>query len=432
MDKTLLFCYYFTVGDKKMYNNLNEKVVNLSIEAEKDLANIYKKIDEVCEKNSLKVISAFTRNRVSYSDFSDINGYGFYDGGRDKLEKIFAEVLGAEDSLVRPHIMSGTNAIALTLSALLKYGDTLLSVSGLPYDSLQGIIGISGDSKQSLKAHGVKYEQIDLVNDDFDLPTIEERIKKGGVTVVAIQRSRGYSARKSLTIEKIERVVKLIKSIDANVVIMVDNCYGELVEEKEPTDVGADVIVGSLMKNLGGGVASSGGYMAGKTDIINEIAERLTAPGVGKSLGSNFNQNLQFYKGLYMAPNAVKNSLKTAVFASYMLDKLGFEGVSPTYDEYRTDIIQTVNLKSVENLVKFCQGMQKGSPIDSFVAVEPAPMPGYPHDEVMAGGSFTQGSTIELSCDAPIVEPFTAYMQGGLTYEYGKYGVMVAISEMFK
>ena len=415
-----------------MINYIDERISSLAIEAEEALIGVYKKIDELASRNSIKVIEAFVKNRVSYSDFGDINGYGFYDGGRDKLEAIFAEVLGGQDALVRPHIMSGTNAIALTLSALLKHGDTLLSISGLPYDSLQGIIGISGESKQSLKAHGVNYEQIDLLGDDFDIDAIKNRVMQGGVTVVAIQRSRGYSQRKSLSIAKIEKAIKAVKECDPSVVVMVDNCYGEFVEDKEPTQVGADVIVGSLMKNLGGGVASSGGYMVGTTDIIEQIAERLTAPGVGKSMGANFNQNLPFYKGLYLAPNAVKNALKTAVFASYMLEKLGFEGVSPTYLEERTDIIQTVRLGCPENLVKFCQGMQKGSPIDSFLQVLPAPMPGYPHDEVMAGGSFTQGSTIELSCDAPMCEPFTAYMQGGLTYEYGKYGIMVALSAMFK
>lgn len=415
-----------------MINYIDERIKDLAVTAENDLVDVYKKIDEIANLNSIKVIEAFVKNRVSYSDFTDINGYGFYDGGRDKLECIFAEVLGGEDALVRPHIMSGTNAIALTLSALLKHGDTLLSISGLPYDSLQGIIGISGESKQSLKAHGVNYEQIDLLGDDFDIDAIKSRVLQGGVTVVAIQRSRGYSQRKSLSIAKIERAIKAVKDSDPNVIVMVDNCYGEFVEDREPTQVGADVIVGSLMKNLGGGVASSGGYMVGTTDIIEQIAERLTAPGVGKSMGANFNQNLQFYKGLYLAPNAVKNALKTAVFASYMLEKLGFDGVSPTFSEERTDIIQTVRLGSPENLVKFCQGMQKGSPIDSFVQVLPAPMPGYPHDEVMAGGSFTQGSTIELSCDAPMCEPFTAYMQGGLTYEYGKYGVMIALSEIIK
>ena len=415
-----------------MINVIDNKVSALAVEAENDLVGIYKKIDEIANLNSIKVIESFVKNRVSYSDFTDINGYGFYDGGRDKLEAIFAEVLGGEDALVRPHIMSGTNAIALTLSALLKHGDTLLSVSGLPYDSLQGIIGIIGESRQSLKAHGVKYEQIDLVDDDFNIDAIKERVSKGDVTVVAIQRSRGYSQRKSLSIAKIERAIKAVKESDPNVIVMVDNCYGEFVEDREPTHVGADVIVGSLMKNLGGGIASSGGYMVGTFDIIEQIAERLTAPGVGKSMGANFNQNLPFYKGLYLAPNAVKNALKTAVFASYMLQKLGFDGVSPTFDEERTDIIQTVRLGKPENLVKFCQGMQKGSPIDSYLQVVPGPMPGYPHDEVMAGGSFTEGSTIELSCDAPMCEPFTAYMQGGLTYEYGKYGIMVALSEMIK
>ncbi|MBO5285533.1 MAG: aminotransferase class I/II-fold pyridoxal phosphate-dependent enzyme [Clostridia bacterium] len=415
-----------------MQNVLDEKIVNLAMKADKALIPVFDKLDEVCEVNSRKVIEAFIKNRVSSGDFTDINGYGYYDGGRDKLEKIFAEVLGGEDALVRPHIMSGTNAIALVLSALLHHGDTMLSISGLPYDSLRGIIGLTGNSTQSLMRNGVLYEQIDLVNNDFDYDKIEARIKKGGVTVVAIQRSRGYSDRKSLTIAQHEKVIKKIKDIDKNVIVMVDNCYGELVETKEPTEVGADIIVGSLMKNLGGGIASSGGYVVGKTELIEQVAERLTAPGIGKSLGANFNQNLQFFKGLYMAPSAVKNALKTAVFTAWMLKNLGFEGIDPAFDEFRTDIIQTVSLKNEENLVKFCQGMQKGSPVDSFATVEPGEMPGYPHDEVMAAGTFTQGSTIELSCDAPVTEPYTAYMQGGLTYEYGKYGVLVALSEMVK
>ncbi len=413
--------------------NFNEKLITLSTEAEQVLAPIYAKLDALCEKNSQKILSSFIKNRVSYSDFTDINGYGYYDGGRDKLERIYAEVLGGEDALVRAQMMSGTNAIALTLSALLKHGDTLLSVSGTPYDSLQAIIGIIGDSNQSLKAHGVKYEEISLTsNSDFDYDKIADRIKKRDITVVAVQRSRGYSDRDSLTIEKMEKLCSMIKAIDEKVVIMVDNCYGELVEDKEPTEVGADIIVGSLMKNLGGGVASSGGYVVGKKALVNEVAERLTSPGIGKDLGANFNQNLSFFKGIYLAPSAVKSALKTAVFASFMLEKLGFDGVSPTFREYRTDIIQTVKLKNPENLVKFCQGMQEGSPIDSFVSVIPAPMPGYPHDEVMAAGSFTQGSTIELSCDAPMCEPFTCYLQGGLTYEYGKLGILTALNKMLE
>ena len=409
---------------------INEKVEKLSLQAEKELESIFGEIDEMCLKNSKKILNAFTENKVSYTDFQDINGYGYYDGGRNKLEKIFADVLGAEDALVRPQIMSGTNAIALTLSALLHYGDIMLSISGLPYDSLRGIIGLSGNSNQSLKRNGVKYEQIDLVNDDFDYKAIEKKIKEEKIRLIAIQRSTGYSARKSICIEKIEKVIKLIKSIDKDIIIMVDNCYGELVEEKEPTDVGADVIVGSLMKNLGGGIASTGGYVAGNKDIINEVAERLTAPCIGKDLGANFNQNILFYKGLFMAPSAVKGALKTAIFASYMLEKLNFKNITPKYNEKRTDIIQKFDLLSEENLVKFCQGLQNGSPVDSFVTVLPGPMPGYPCEEVMAAGNFTQGSTIELSADAPVVEPYTLYMQGGITYEYGKLGVMIAISKM--
>lgn len=407
-----------------------EKVKSLSEQAEIDLKNEFEKVDEICLYNSQKVLDAFVKNRVSYSDFQDINGYGFYDGGRDKLEKIFAEVLGAEDALVRPQMMSGTNAIALALSALLHYGDTMISITGLPYDSLRGIIGLSGNSSQSLKNNGVKYEQIELVDDDFDYNKIGKRLKKHNVKLVEIQRSTGYSTRKSLTIAQIEKVCTVIKDADPNVIIMVDNCYGELVETKEPCQVGADIVVGSLMKNLGGGIASSGGYVAGKKELVEMVADRLTAPCIGKSLGANFNQNILFFKGLYMAPNAVKGALKTAIFSSYMLEKLGFSGVSPRYNEPRTDIIQKFDLGSAENLTKFCQGLQNGSPIDAFVTVLPGPMPGYPFDEVMAAGTFTQGSTIELSADAPVCEPYTLYMQGGLTYEYGKLGVMVALSKM--
>ena len=411
---------------------IDEKIKKLALKAEEEIKTEFEKIDEICLFNSQKVLNAFVKNRVSYSDFQDINGYGFYDGGRDKLERIFAEVLGAEDALVRPHIMSGTSAIALTLSALCHHGDTMISITGLPYDSLRGIIGLTGDSTQSLKNNGVKYEQIELVNDDFDYDKIRKRLKKKNVKLVEIQRSTGYSSRKSLTIEQIKKVCTVIKEADANVIIMVDNCYGELVEKKEPCEVGADIVVGSLMKNLGGGIASSGGYVAGRSDLIEMVADRLTAPCIGKSLGANFNQNILFFKGLYMAPNAVKGALKTAIFASYMLEKLEFSGVSPKWNETRTDIIQKFDLKNAENLTKFCQGLQNGSPIDAFVTVLPGPMPGYPFDEVMAAGTFTQGSTIELSADAPVVEPYTLYMQGGLTYEYGKLGVMVALTKMME
>ena len=409
---------------------INSDLLELAKESDIVLQDIYKEIDSVCLTNSNRILSAFIENRVSYSDFSDINGYGNYDEGRDKLEKIFATVLGCEDALVRPQIMSGTNALYLTLSAILKHGDTMISLSGAPYDSLQEMIGISGDSSQSLKANGVLYEQIELVNDDFDDDTIINRLKENNVKLVEIQRSRGYSHRKSLSISKIERIISKIREVNKDVIIMVDNCYGELVETTEPGHVGADVVVGSLMKNLGGGIAPTGGYVAGNKELIHMVAERLTAPGIGKNLGANFNLNNSFFKGLFMAPNAVKNALKTAIFSSYMLEKLGYDNVSPRYDEARTDIIQTLELKTKDNLVSFTQGIQQTSPIDSFVHVLPAPMPGYPFDEVMAAGSFTQGSTIELSADAPVIEPYTLYIQGGLTFEYGKLSILLALSNM--
>lgn len=411
-------------------DQINKNLLSIAKQSDVELKDIYAQIDETCLYNSERILTAFIENKVSYTDFADINGYGNYDSGRDKLEKIFATVLGCEDALVRPQIMSGTNALYLTFSGLLKYGDTMISLTGTPYDSLQEMIGISGNSSQSLKAHGIKYEQIDLINNEFNQEAIIERLKNNNVRLVEIQRSRGYSSRKSLNIAKIEQLIKKIREINKDVIIMVDNCYGELVEKKEPGHVGADIVVGSLMKNLGGGIATTGGYIAGRTDLVSMVAERLTAPGIGKEQGANFNLNNSFFKGLFVAPNAVKCALKTAIFTAYMLEKLGFNNVSPKYNDYRTDIIQTVELKSKDNLVKFTQGIQHSSPIDSFVQVLPAPMPGYPFDEVMACGSFTQGSTIELSADAPVIEPYTLFLQGGLTFEYGKLSILSALSEI--
>lgn len=409
---------------------IDKDLLDLAKQSDIELKDIYDTIDEICLYNSNRILSAFIENQVSYSDFADINGYGNYDEGRNKLERIFATVLGCEDALVRPQIMSGTNALYLTLSALLKHGDTMISLSGAPYDSLQEMIGLSGDSSQSLKAHGVLYEQIDLIDNEFDEEKIINRLKENNVKLVEIQRSRGYSHRLSLTISKIEHIIRQIRKVNKDVIIMVDNCYGELVEKQEPGHVGADVVVGSLMKNLGGGIAPTGGYIAGRSDLIYAVAERLTAPGIGKDLGANFNLNNSFFKGIFMAPNAVKSALKTAVFTAYMLEKLGYKNVSPQYNEERTDIIQTLELGTKENLVAFTQGIQETSPIDSFVHVLPAPMPGYPFDEVMASGSFTQGSTIELSADAPVIEPYTLYMQGGLTLEYGKLSILLALTNM--
>lgn len=410
--------------------NISKHVIELSKQAEIDLKEIYDKIDEVAFYNSNRILSAFIENRVEYADFTDRNGYGIFDSGREKLEKIFASILGTEDALVRTQIMSGTNALYLAFSALLKHGDTMISLSGKPYDSLLKMVGIVGDSTQSLKANGVSYEQIDLIDNKFDLEKIKERLAKGDVKLVEIQRSRGYSSRKSLNIAQIEECINVIRSVNKNVIIMVDNCYGELVEMKEPGHVGADVVVGSLMKNLGGGIATSGGYIAGKTKYIEMIADRLTSPGVGKELGANFNQNSNFFKGVFMAPNAVKSALKTQVFAAYMLEHTGFKDISPKYNEYRTDIIQIIELKTKPNLVAFARSIQASSPVDSGVYIMPAPMPGYPCDVIMAAGCFTEGSTIELSADAPCVEPYTLYMQGGLNYEYGKLSIMQALSSV--
>lgn len=411
-------------------DNIKQEILQLSLKAETDLKKIFNEIDDICLYNSNRILSAFIENRVEYADFTDRNGYGNYDSGREKLEKIFASILGTEDALVRAQIMSGTNALYLAFSALLKHGDTMISLSGKPYDSLLKMVGIIGDSSQSLIANGVKYEQIDLVNNEFDLDKIKQRLAKNDVKLVEIQRSRGYSSRKSLTIKQIEECIKVIRSVNKDVIIMVDNCYGELVEKQEPGHVGADVVVGSLMKNLGGGIATTGGYVGGRQKYIEMIADRLTSPGIGKDLGANFNQNINFFKGVFMAPNAVKSALKTQIFASYMLQNIGFNDISPKFDEFRTDIIQIIELKTKKNLVAFARSIQASSPIDSSVYIMPAPMPGYPCDVIMAAGCFTEGSTIELSADAPCVEPYTLYMQGGLTYEYGKLSIMNALSKM--
>ena len=411
-------------------DKIDKNLLKLAEESDIELKEKYDEVDKISFYNSNRILSAFIENNVSYSDFAEMNGYGDYDEGRNKLEKIFATVLGTEDSLVRPQIMSGTNALYLTFSSLLKHGDTMISLTGTPYDSLQEMIGLCGDSTQSLKAHGVKYEQIDLIDNEFDEEKIVNRLKENNVKLVEIQRSRGYSSRKSLTISRIEHVIKKIREVNTDVIIMVDNCYGELVETKEPGHAGADIVVGSLMKNLGGGIASTGGYVAGRADLIHMVAERLTAPGIGKNQGANFNQNNAFFKGIFMAPSAVNSAIKTAIFSSWMLEKLGYNNVAPKWNDQRTDIIQTVELSNKDNLVKFAQGIQEASPIDSFVRVMPAPMPGYPFDEVMACGSFTSGSTIELSADAPVIEPYTLYMQGGLSLEYGKLSILLALTKI--
>ena len=409
-----------------MRNNL--KI--MTEEVEKELVPIYEEIDRIGFKNSQKVLEAFQKCDLQESHLYSSTGYGIDEPGRNKIEEIYATIFKAEDALVRTQLVSGTHALAVTLSGLLRPNDIMISITGAPYDTLQTVIGnTENPSPSSLKAFGIKYEQIELVDNDFDIETIVTRLKKKDVKLVEIQKSRGYSTRKSLTIDKIERVIKEIRKVNQDVIIMVDNCYGEFVEEKEPIEIGADIAVGSLMKNLGAGIATSGAYIVGKKDLIELCAERLTSPGIGKEIGPSLNQNPLLLKGLFFAPSVVASSVKTAVFASRILEKLGYI-VEPKAFEKRGDIVQTLELGSEENLVKFCQGIQKGSPIDSNVLPFPGEMGGYEDKVIMAAGTFTQGSTIELSCDGPLRSPYIAYMQGGLTYDYGKLGVLTDIESM--
>ena len=409
---------------------IKKEILELSKEVEKEIQPQFEKIDKIKEMNSLKVLEAFQYCRLSEMHLHSSTGYGIDEIGRNKVEEIYARIFRTEDALVRAQLISGTHALAVTLFGLLRPGDTMLSISGAPYDTLQTAIGISKEeSPSSLKAFGVKYEQIELINDDFDIKSIEERVAKNDIKLIEIQRSKGYSTRKSLIIDKIEKAIQAIRKVNKDVIIMVDNCYGEFVEEREPTEVGADIVVGSLMKNLGAGIATSGAYIAGKKDLIELCAERLTAPGVGKEIGPSLNQNTAFIKGLFFAPSVVASSVKTAVFASRILERLGYK-VSPKFDEPRADIVQTIELGDADKLIKFCQGIQMGSPIDSYVVPEASDMGGYDDKVIMAAGTFTEGSTIELSCDGPIREPYIAYMQGGLTYEYGKLGILKALSAL--
>ena len=407
---------------------IKEDVIELSKKIEKDLDPIFKEVEEIEEYNSLKVLSAFQKYNLSEMHFNGTTGYGYGDIGRDTIESIFADIFKAEDSLVRTQFISGTHAISTLLFGILRPNDTLISISGKPYDTLDEVIGIV-ENKSSLQSYGVKYEQIELVNDDFDYKAIEERVKKGNIKLIEIQRSRGYSTRKTIDLEKVEKVIKLIKDIDKNVIIMIDNCYCEFVTKKEPIEVGADVVVGSLIKNLGGGIAPNGGYIAGRKDIVELAAERLTAPGLGKEVGPSLGINKQILQGLFFAPQVVASSLKTAIFASKMLEELGYN-VEPKFNDKRADIVQTIEFNDREKLIKFCQGIQAASPVDSNSVPMPWDMPGYTDQVIMAAGAFTQGSSIELSCDGPIRPPYTAFLQGGLTYGYGKLGILKAISRL--
>ena len=405
---------------------ISQNLLDLSENVENSIKEEFKKIDKTCEYNSLKVLSAFQKYNISDIHFNSTTGYGYSDIGRDTIEKVFADVLDAEDSLVRSQFISGTHALTVALFAFLRPEDTFLSISGKPYDTLDEVIGIT-NNQSSLKAHNVKYEQIDMLQNDFNYDEIKKRVEKNDIKLIEIQRSRGYSLRKSITLDKIKNVIDTIRSVNKNAIIMVDNCYGEMVETIEPTSLGADIIVGSLIKNLGGGIAPNGAYIAGKKELVNLAAERLTAPGLGKEVGPTLGINKPILQGLYMAPHVVASSLKTAIFASKLLEDLGYD-TSPKYNEKRSDIVQTITFHNEQKLIKFCQGIQMGSPIDSNSVPEPWDMPGYTDKVIMA--AFTQGSSIELSCDAPIRDPYMAFLQGGLTYEYGKLGILKAVQNM--
>ncbi len=409
---------------------MDEKIIKLVNDSEKDLDEEFKKIDEICEYNSLKVLNAFWNNKLSEAHFSQTTGYGYDDIGRDVIEKIYAEIFGAEDALVRSQFISGSHALTVALFAYLRPGDTMLSISGLPYDTLHEVIGIVPNDS-SLKSFGVNYEQIDLINDDFDYEKIEERLKKSKIKLIEIQRSKGYSTRKSISNSKIKKVVDLIRKYDKDVIIMVDNCYCEFVDKVSPIEMGADIIVGSLIKNLGGGIAPNGAYIVGKKRLVDLAGERLTLPGEGREVGPTLGINKQILEGLFFSPSVVASALKTAVLASKVLEELGYK-VEPRYNDERVDIVQNIEFGKEEDLVKYCQGIQMASPVDSFAIPMPWDMPGYEDKVIMAAGTFTQGSSIELSCDGPIRKPYIAYMQGSLTYEYGKIAIIKAVSNLTK
>ena len=397
---------------------------------EKRLKKEFEDVDNLMFSSSEKVLDAMHKEKISESHFASTTGYGYNDIGRDAIERVFAHVLGAEKCVVRNQFISGSHALNVTFFALLRPGDTMLSISGEPYDTLKEVIGIN-DNPSSLKSFDIGYEQIDLVDDDFDIDKIKESLVSKKYKLIHIQRSRGYSSRKSLTIDKLEKVIKEIRTVDKDVIIMVDNCYCEFVESKTPLEVGADVIVGSLIKNLGGGIAPNGAYVAGRENLINLVGERLTLPGEGLEVGPSLGINKDILLGLYMAPNAVGSSLKVAILASLALEELGYI-VDPKYNEKRADIVDMITFGNEQDLIKFVEGIQMGSAIDAHALPVPTDMPGYEDKVIMASGSFTQGSSIEISADGPIREPYNAYMQGSLTYEYGKLALIKAIENMRK
>lgn len=407
-----------------------DEIKKLVVECENELEYEFKEIDDNKFFFSEQVLNSFKKNNLSENAFNSTTGYGYNDLGREIIEKVYADIFKSESAVVRSQFISGSHALNVTFFSLLRPGDLLLSISGCPYDTLHEVIGIK-ENPSSLASFNINYHEIDLVNDDFDYEAIESYLKNTKVKVIEIQRSKGYSTRKSLSIEKLEKVIKLIKSIDKDIIVMVDNCYCEFVERKSPIEVGADVAVGSLIKNLGGGIAPNGAYVVGRSDLIKLVGERLTLPGEGLEVGPTLGINKQILEGLFFAPSVVASSLKTAVLTSKVMESLGYD-VEPKYNDHRCDIVQNIIFRDREKLIKYVQGVQYGSPIDANVTAIPWYMPGYDDQVIMASGSFTQGSSIEFSCDAPIREPYIAYQQGGLTYEYGKLGLISSIENLEK
>lgn len=411
-------------------SDIKPEVYDMAARVQQRLAARFAEIDAVAEINTRTVMEAFQNNRVSDACFAGTTGYGYDDLGREVLDKIYAEIFGTEAALVRINFVNGTHALTAAMFSLVKPGDKILAVTGLPYDTLRNAIGITGDCHGSLKFYGIDYGQVDLTEmGEPDYEAIAEAVKDERVTAVMIQRSRGYAERKALTVDEIGRICSTVKAVNPAVNIMVDNCYGEFTDVKEPTHVGADIIAGSLIKNPGGGIAPTGGYIAGRQELVDRAAMRLTTPGIGGECGSTLGNNRLLFQGLFLAPHTVAQALKTACFCAGMMDELGIES-SPAWDEKRSDIIQMVKLGDGENMKRFCLGIQAGAPVDSYVTPEPWAMPGYDCPVIMAAGAFIQGSSIELSADGPFKEPYIAYMQGGLTYESGKLGIMMAVSAM--
>lgn len=411
--------------------NFKPRTFELYKEAIEKSENLFKVYDEIREYNQLKVLKAFQDHRISDTHFTNSSGYGYDDIGRDTLDKVYADIFNTEAALVRPHFVNGTHAIGCALMGNLRPNDTLICVSGAPYDTLHNVIGISGKKNiGSLREFGVNYKQIDLLENKFDLVKIEESLKEDkSIKVVHMQRSTGYGWRNSFLVSELEEVIKLVKSIRSDVCVFVDNCYGEFLDVIEPTDVGADLIAGSLIKNIGGGIAVTGGYIAGKSEYVEQASYRLTTPGIGGECGSTFGLMRQFYQGLFLAPHVAMEAVKGAIFTAKIMELAGFE-VLPKAEEKRSDIIQAIKFNDKDKLINFCKGVQKGSPIDSFVECEPWAMPGYTDEVIMAAGAFIQGSSIELSADAPIREPYIAYVQGGLTFDHAKIGVLLALNNI--